>query len=103
MNRPCRIHFYDDSAPLVDQLPERYRGNIDSKGGGAGLAYTVRSLLVQSAFYVDYAPDIVRTRVGGTKEEDPVDFPVEGISHIEWFYGSDVPSPLTPFVDNRKN
>lgn len=95
MNRPCRIHFHDDSAPGVGQLPERYRDNMQTHSRQGVSTY---SLLVQNAFYIDFAPHILRTRVGGTKEEDPVDFPVDIISHIEWFFGQDVPSPLTPFV-----
>lgn len=98
MNRPCRIHFHDDAAPLFDQLPERYRDNVDAKGGGAGSPRTVRSLLVQNAFPIDFAPAIIRTRVDGTKEEDPVDFPLASIMFIEWFYGPTAPEPLRPWT-----
>lgn len=101
MNRPCLIHFHDDAAPLANQLPERYQDNIYEKGGGGVIDYTVRSLLVQNAFPIDFAPEIIRTRVGGTKEEDPVDFPLASISFIEWFYGDDVPSPLVPWEDPK--
>jgi hypothetical protein len=89
MNRPCMINFHGDAAPLADSLPERYRSNVTQVGNdGEALA-----LVVQHAFYVDYAPDIVRTRVGGTKGEDPVDFFQSSISFIEWYYGDDAASP----------
>ena len=94
MNRPCKINFHDDDAPLLNQLPERYRRNAESDP----LTGVVYSLLLQNAFPIDFAPTIIRTRVGGTKEENPVDFPLASISSIEWFYGSDVPAPLTPWV-----
>jgi hypothetical protein len=62
----------------------------------------IKTLLVQNAFPIDFAPEIIRTRVGGTKEEDPVDFPLASISHIEWFYGNDLPEPLTPVEPKPK-
>lgn len=98
MNRPCKINFHDDAAPIKWDLPDRYQANATIVGQGID---TVRSLLVQHAFYVDFAPEILRTRVGN-REDNPVDFPMSSVSHIEWFY-SDTPSPLVPFVDNRKN
>jgi hypothetical protein len=99
MNRPCRIHFHDDSAPSVEQLPERYRNNVEKSAHQGVQRY---ALLVQNAFPIDFAPNIIRTRVGGTKEEDPVDFPLESISHIEWFYGSEVPAPLSPWTPREQ-
>lgn len=95
MNRPCRIHFFGDSGPRPEDLPERYHDYLERTvyHGETGLR-----LLAQNAFYIDFAPSVLRTRVGGTKEEDPVDFLVESISHIEWFYGADVPSPLVPWT-----
>lgn len=98
MNRPCRIHFHEDSAPSFEELPTRYQKNVegyDSMNGGYG---PVDTLLVQIAFLIDFAPHILRTRVDGTKEEDPVDFPLSSISFVEWFYGEDVPEPLRPWV-----
>lgn len=95
MNRPCRIHFHDDAGPLLGQLPERYRQNVEDCDGSGQV---VRTLLVQNAFPIDFAPIIIRTRVGGTKEENPVDFPLASVLFIEWFYGSDVPSPLRPWT-----
>lgn len=95
MNRPCRIHFHSDAAPRPEQLPERYQHNVE----GAALGSPISTLLVQNAFFIDFAPGILRTRVGGVKEEDrvdPVDFPVESVAFIEWFYG-DTPSPLRPW------
>lgn len=84
MNVPCRIHFHGDSAPKPYQLPQRYRDslNVTVHQGEESV-----SLDVGHAFYVNFWPSIVRTRVGGTKGEDPVDFQSAGISHIEWFYG----------------
>lgn len=93
MNRPCHIFFHEDSSPLPESLPERYADNLIVHAR-QGVSYL--SLLVQNAFVVDYAPSILRTRVTGTKEEDPVDFPLDSISHIEWFYGESVPPPLCP-------
>lgn len=95
MNRPCRIHFHADSAPLLDQLPPRYQENANIFEFNGAMYLTI---LVQNAFPIDFAPSIIRTRVAGTKEEDPIDFFMESISHIEWFYGSVVPHPLTPRV-----
>lgn len=97
MNRPCRIYFHEDAAPSVAQLPPRYRSNVETDA-----TYTdhLVALLVQNAFYVDYAHgSIVRTRVGGSKNEDPVDFPLASISHVEWFYGDDIPEALVPWTD----
>jgi hypothetical protein len=92
MNRPCRIHFHDDSLVCIDRL---------------GLASY--SLLAQNAFYIDFNPQVLRTRVGG-KDDDPIDFPLDSVSHIEWFYGDDVPEPLVPWEqpaprspDSRRN
>lgn len=96
MNRPARIHFHEDSAPLYADLPDRYRSNVEE--GGRNGVVEVRTLLVQKAFLIDFAPHILRTRVGGTKEEDPLDFPLASISFIEWFYGPSVPSPLRPWT-----
>lgn len=95
MNRPCRIHFHDDSAPPISQLPERYKNNAETITRQGVSSYT---LLVQNAFPIDFAPHILRTRVGGTKEEDPLDFPWESIAFVEWFYGSEVPAPLHPWT-----
>lgn len=95
MNRPCRIHFHEDSSPDAEQLPHRYQDNLESHTADGA---RVCSLLVQNAFYIDYAPHILRTRVGGTREENPVDFPTDTISHVEWFFGQEVPAPLTPYV-----
>lgn len=99
MNRPCRIHFHEDSAPVIELLPERYRDNLEHTTYQGVSRY---SLLAQTAFYIDFAPNILRTRVSGMRE-DPIDFPLESVSHVEWFYGDDVPSPLTPYVDTRRN
>lgn len=100
MNRPCTVHFHQDAAPLIDNLPDRYRANVISRTGFG----EVMSIAVQHAFYIDYAPNILRTRVGGTKEEDPIDFFQESISFIEWYYGSDVPPQLMPQPpSSRKN
>lgn len=95
MNRPCRIHFHEDSSPNLRSIPEEYHSNLE-KTTSAGISRL--SLLAQNAFYIDFAPNILRTRIGGTKEEDPIDFPVESITHIEWFYGDKVPEPLTPWT-----
>lgn len=92
MNKPCQIRFHEDSAPLFERLPERYRSHATELRGGR----EVLSLLVQNAFIIDYAPEILRTRVGGSKSENPVDFPLASISFIEWYYGTEVPEPLTP-------
>ena len=91
MNRPCRIHFHEDAAPLYGQLPKRYQQNVEVIDGSSGV---VSTLLTQNAFPIDFAPMIIRTRVGGTKEEDPVDFPLASILFIEWFYGETLPAPL---------
>lgn len=93
MNRPCRIHFHEDKSPWVESLPERYQANVEANPSNPEI---VGSIIVQNAFYVDYAPSIIRTRVGGTKKEDPVDFQGSSITHIEWFYGDDVPEGLVP-------
>lgn len=106
MNRPCIVHFHEDTAPLLIDLPERYRANVVNSVGveGGGDHQYVLSLAVQHAFYIDYAPNILRTRVGGTKEEDPVDFFQPSISFIEWYYGTDVPPQLTPQApSSRRN
>lgn len=101
MNRPCRIHFHEDAAPLYSHLPERYQHNVyECDNTQTGI---VRSLLVQNAFPIDFAPHIIRTRVCGTKEEDPVDFPLASISLIEWFYGPVVPEPLRPWTPRHQN
>lgn len=99
MNRPCRIYFHEDTAPIIEHLPERYQANAEAEEG-TGI---VTSLLVQNAFPIDFAPEIIRTRVAGSKEENPVDFPLASISLIEWFYGNDVPEPLVPYVPRPKN
>jgi hypothetical protein len=97
MNQPGCIHFHEDSAPLYDQFPERYQKNVKMFRYPGEVSDTVESVLVQNAFYVDFSDGkILRTRVGGVKGEDPLDFPFTSISHIEWFYGDDVPEPLTP-------
>lgn len=95
MNRPCRIHFHEDSAPLVDSLPDPYLVNLRRATHQGATQF---SLLVQNAFYIDFAPNILRTRLSG-KEDNPIDFPIESISHIEWFYGDDVPEPLVSFAE----
>lgn len=82
MNRPCLITFHVDTGPLIDSLPERYQRAIVEDDGNGG----VHSLSVLHAFYVDFAPDILRTRVGGDPNEDPVDFHISSVSFIEWFY-----------------
>jgi len=107
MNRPCKITFHENSAPLIRELPERYYMNTDLVlGNGSGDEYfsdsPVGSIFVQNAFLIDFAPLVLRTRVGGTKEEDPIDFPLSTILFIEWFYGSDVPSPLKPWVRTER-
>jgi hypothetical protein len=87
MNRPCFVHFHPDDAPLVTDLPERYQARVVSTNGYENsdekLALTIA---IDHAFYIDFAPHLLRTRAGGNKEEDPVDFPVSSISFIEWFY-----------------
>ncbi len=99
MNKPCRIHFHDDAAPTLSQLPERYRANIETSGGGV-----VHSLLVQNAFYVDYTHGmVVRTRLVSRHTDDPIDFPLASVSLVEWFYGEDVPAPLKPEPSTKRN
>lgn len=99
MNRPCRIHFHEDSSSFLSRLPDRYKDNIEVY---TEQGVSVGSLLSQNAFYIDFAPSVLRTRVSGSKEEDPVDFPIDSISHIEWFYGDDVPEPLEPWVQQPR-
>lgn len=88
MNRPCLIHFHPDDAPLVVDLPERYQERVLSTDTYANSDDRLAlSIALDHAFYIDFAPHLVRTRAGGNKEEDPVDFPVSSVSFIEWFYG----------------
>jgi len=97
MNRPCKIYFNEDNALLYGQLPERYKKYVcdpDLDDDDVVLA-----LYSQNAFLIDFTNgSILRTRVTGEKEADPIDFPMNAISAIEWYYGTDVPPPLTPFV-----
>lgn len=93
MNRPCRIRFHEDSAPRLEDLPERYHPYLETRTRQG--VHTI-SLLAQHAFYVDFAPNILRTRSGG-RHDDPIDFPMDSVSCIEWFYGEDVPEPLVPY------
>lgn len=103
MNRPCRIHFYADAAPSISRLPDRYKVNAEILDESGQDSDAVASIMVQNAFPIDFAPEIIRTRVGGKKEEDPVDFPLSSISFIEWFYGADVPNELEPYVRRSRN
>jgi hypothetical protein len=97
MNRPCKIHFHEDAAPLYEQLPERYQKYVcdpDLRNGDV-----VPAIFSQNAFFIDFTNGtIIRTRVTGEKEADPIDFPVTSISFVEWYYGTDVPPPLKPFI-----
>lgn len=105
MNRPCKITFHENSAPLLGELPDRYQEYTDLVLGNRDEYFNespVGSIFVQNAFLIDFAPLVLRTRVGGTKEEDPIDFPLSTILFIEWFYGSDVPSPLKPWVRTER-
>lgn len=94
MNHPCKIYFHEDTAPLYGQLPDRYKAyvcdpDLDDDD-------PVVCLLSQNAFFIDFTNgSILRTRVGGHKEEDPIDFPISSIAWIEWYYGSNAPAPLT--------
>lgn len=99
MNRPCRIHFHEDAAPLYGQLPKQYQSYVH--GGRRSDNDVVEILLAQNAFYIDFSNGaILRTRLNG-KDSDPVDFPVASVSFVEWFYGEDVPSPLKPDVRKK--
>jgi hypothetical protein len=93
MNRPARIHFHQDADVRARDLPERYLPNVTTFGPGDD---QVRTILVQVAFPIDYAPSIIRTRLDHY-HDDPVDFPLVSISMIEWFYGDQVPDPLRPY------
>ena len=97
MNRPCLIRFHEDTAPLYEDLPERYHRYVCDSGLSNN--DPVIALYSQHAFYIDFSNGaILRTRVTGEKESDPVDFPMASVALIEWYYGTKVPPPLTPFV-----
>lgn len=89
MNRSCLVHFHPDDAPFVSDLPERYQERVIQTNGFADDQENqlALSIAIDHAFYIDFAPHLLRTRAGGSKEEDPVDFPVSSLAFVEWFYG----------------
>lgn len=97
MNRPCKIHFHEDTGPLYGQLPGRYQQYVCDPDLGEN--DVVLALYSQHAFYIDFTHGvIIRTRVTGEKEADPIDFPSGSVAFIEWYYGTDVPPPLKRFI-----
>lgn len=99
MNRPCRIHFHEDAAPLFGQLPKQYQSYVP--GANKSDHDVVRALLAQNAYYIDFSNGtVLRTRQNG-KKSDPIDFPVASVSFVEWFYGEAVPPPLNPDVRKK--
>lgn len=85
MNKACFIYFHPDSAPAISDLPDRYQDNV-VKRSAAGDSREELALGVEvgHAFYIDFYPKLLRTRIGG-KEASPVDFYVPNILFIEWF------------------
>lgn len=91
MNRPCIAHFHYDDAPRVIDLPERYHDYVIRDDWDKPFEEQIAlAVSLGHAFYIDFAPNVLRTRVGGNKEEDPVDFPMSSISFIEWDYSRKV-------------
>jgi hypothetical protein len=82
MNKACTIHFHHDVESILSALPQRYQEN-SVKSVKQGVVSSL-SVEVGHAFYIDYAPDILRTRIGG-RGADPVDFHMSSIAFIEWY------------------
>lgn len=101
MNRPCKISFHEETAPLYGQLSHEFQKyvcepDLDDDD-------LVLSIYSQYAFYIDFTHGVIlRAKVTGEREGNPIDFPTSSISFVEWYYGTKVPPPLTPYVESEK-